>query len=273
MSFKERTDVTAVPGHGRGGRGDDRAGPGRRGPAQVRRRLPRASSSATRGLRRQVADQASATPAAVAGAEPCALNWDAGEALADRDRPGPVAPRPRGAGRDDGRRARPRSGASLAERLGSPLRRHRRARRGRAPVATVAEIFADRRRGRRSGALEAEVLDDALASADARGDRRRRRRRARRRPTARLLRGAGTVVWLRAAGPRARRSRGRRRPTDRCWPTTPRAPWPAWPSGREALYDAEVADAASSTATRPVEASVAEVLASWPAPAPRGGGA
>ena len=45
VSFKERTDVTAVPASGRGRRDDGRARPRERGHPQVRRRLARPSSS------------------------------------------------------------------------------------------------------------------------------------------------------------------------------------------------------------------------------------
>ena len=47
VSFKERTDVTAVPAVGRGGRDDGGPRAGDRGDAEVRRRLARSSSCAT----------------------------------------------------------------------------------------------------------------------------------------------------------------------------------------------------------------------------------
>ncbi len=53
VSFKERTDVTAVPALGRRHRGDDGASAGQRGAAKVRRRLGGGVRSQSRDLRRE----------------------------------------------------------------------------------------------------------------------------------------------------------------------------------------------------------------------------
>ena len=114
VSFKERTDVTAVPGDGRGRRDDGRARARRRGHPQVRGRLASTSSAAT--------------------ATHSSRRWA-------RSMTGPVVlVGLMGSGKTT-------VGRRLAALLERDVRRRRRGRRGARPGRPIAEIFADRRRG------------------------------------------------------------------------------------------------------------------------------
>ena len=153
VSFKERTDVTAVPGHGRGGRDDGGAGAGRRGPAQVRRRLGARGGAAT----------ADAFVASLGE-----LRW------CDRAGSAPTATRHRagrddGLGQDDGRPA-------LARRLGWGLRRQPTRRSRSAPAAPCRRSSAPTARPPSARWRRRRCADAARPPRAGRRGRRRRRR-------------------------------------------------------------------------------------------------
>ena len=134
VSFKERTDVTAVPGGRRRRRDDGRARARVGGAAQVRRRLARPSSSRNHDALPRVA-----VVTRVVSARHLVLVGLMG------------------AGKTT-------VGRRCAERLGAAVRRHRRPRRVAPTGMPVDEIFATAGRGRRSATLEREVVADVCAS-------------------------------------------------------------------------------------------------------------
>ena len=276
VSFKERTDVTAVPAMGVVAEtmvalvladevlrkfGGDSIGE----LVRNHRRLPAAGRARPRpGSRRAAADADDDAP----------LNWDESQAF-DADQTGdaparrpaarrerPQVTRARRARRHDGRRARRRSAGCWPSALGRPFvdsDEMVEARTGR----TVAEIFeADGEAGFR--AEEPPCWPTALADADAVGDRRRRRRRCSTRPTGACIRQAaadgGLVVWLRADAAVLARAGRDRRPTGRCSATTRPRTLARLAAVREPLYprsptSCSTSDAATDARRRPASSA------------------
>ena len=145
VSFKERTDVTAVPAHGRGGRDDGGARARRRGQPQVRRRLGRRVLRATAHVVR--------SPRSPSGDGPRRAGRDDGRG---QDHGRPDRRRPLGSRRSSTatsrsrrRPAAPSARSGSRRRAGLPRARGGGPAPTRWPRAEPSVIAAGRRRGAR----------------------------------------------------------------------------------------------------------------------------